>query len=118
MPADHRHGITHRHTQDQRPNPGTEGALARLSDRARCEGIRRFTALTDAENAAVAALLRNAGARLIGHGRGTAEYEITLTSGRARGPEASQVRASRPAGQAASGAISVAGSPRPEQKCA
>ena len=28
MPADHRHGITHRHTQDQRPNPGTEGALA------------------------------------------------------------------------------------------
>jgi len=96
---------------------GTE-LLARLSDRARCEGIRRFTALTDAENAAVAALLRNVGARLIGHGRGTAEYEITLTSGRARGPEASQVRASRPAGQAASGAISVAGSPRPEQKCA
>jgi hypothetical protein len=28
MPADHRHGITHRDTQDQRPNPGAEGALS------------------------------------------------------------------------------------------
>jgi hypothetical protein len=27
MPADHRHTITHRDTQDKRQNPGTEGAL-------------------------------------------------------------------------------------------
>jgi RimJ/RimL family protein N-acetyltransferase len=65
---------------------GTE-LLARLSDRARQEGIRRFTALTDAGNVAVATLLRNAGARLAGRGRGTVEYEITLTRGAARGPE-------------------------------
>jgi len=65
---------------------GTE-LLAQLSDRARQEGIRRFTALADAENVAVAALLRNAGARLVRRGRGTVEYEITLTSGAARGPE-------------------------------
>src|SRR5262245_45843546 len=58
---------------------GTE-LLARLSDRARREGIQRFTALADAGNVAVAALLRNAGARLVRRGRGTAEYEITLTS--------------------------------------
>ena len=62
---------------------GTE-LLARLSDRARSEGIRRFTALADAGNVAVAALLRNAGARLVRRGQGTAEYEITLTSGTAR----------------------------------
>ena len=60
---------------------GTE-LLAQLSDRARQEGIRRLTALTDAGNAAVAALLRNAGARLLHRGRGTIEYEITLTRDR------------------------------------
>jgi len=58
---------------------GTE-LLAQLSDRARQEGIRRLTALTDAGNAAVAALLRNAGARLVRRGRGTVEYEISLAS--------------------------------------
>jgi len=58
---------------------GTE-LLAHLSDRARQEGIRRLTALTDAGNAAVAALLRNAGARLVRRGRGTVEYEISLAS--------------------------------------
>jgi RimJ/RimL family protein N-acetyltransferase len=68
---------------------GTE-LLARLSDRARSEGIRRFTALADASNVAVAALLRNAGARLVRRGRGTVEYEITLTSGPACGPERSR----------------------------
>src|SRR5215469_9022918 len=57
---------------------GTE-LLARLSDRARREGIRRFTALADADNVAVAALLRKAGAHLVRRGRGTVEYEITLT---------------------------------------
>ena len=81
---------------------GTE-LLARLSGRARQEGIRRFTALADAGNVAVAALLRNAGARLVRRGRGTVEYEITLTSGTgggespsARQVAASQVRASPP----------------------
>jgi RimJ/RimL family protein N-acetyltransferase len=61
--------------------------LAQLSDRARQEGIRRFTALADPGNVAVAALLRNAGGRLVGRGRGTVEYEIML----ARWPEESGV---------------------------
>ena len=59
---------------------GTE-LLAALSDRARQEGIRRLTAMADAGNVAVAALLRNAGARLVRRGRGTVEYEITLARG-------------------------------------
>src|SRR5437763_11761066 len=59
---------------------GTE-LLAALSDRARQEGIGRLTALADAGNVAVAALLRNAGARLVRRGRGTVEYEITLALG-------------------------------------
>ena len=63
---------------------GTE-LLARLSDRARQEGIRRFTALADAENVAVAAGLRNAGAHLVRRERGTVEYEITLTAGQPAG---------------------------------
>ena len=69
---------------------GTE-LLARLSDRARSEGIRRFTALADAGNVAVAALLRSAGARLVRRGPGTVEYGITLTSGAACGPERSKL---------------------------
>ena len=50
-----------------------------LSDRARQEGIRRFTALVAADNAAVAALLQNTSAELVRHGPGTMEYEIALT---------------------------------------
>jgi RimJ/RimL family protein N-acetyltransferase len=96
---------------------GTE-LLAQLSDRARQEGIRRFTALADAGNAAVAALLGNVGARLVRRGRGTIEYEITLISGTARGPAASKACVSRSAGQAAPEAIPAAGSPGPERKCA
>jgi RimJ/RimL family protein N-acetyltransferase len=96
---------------------GTE-LLARLSDRARSGGIRRFTALADAGNVAVAALLRNAGARLVRRGRGTAEYEITLTSGPACGPERSRLSRSRPAGQAAPQAISAPGPPGPDRQCA
>jgi len=76
---------------------GTE-LLARLSDRARREGIRRFTALADANNVAVAALLRNAGAHLVRRGQGTVEYEITLT----REPERHEVRRSRSTAQRAS----------------
>ena len=75
---------------------GTE-LLTRLSGRAGQEGIRRFTALADAGNVAVAALLRNAGARLLHRGRGTIEYEITLT----RDPEGSDARISRSTRQAA-----------------
>jgi acetyltransferase len=70
----------------QRRGLGTE-LLAQLSGRACSEGIRRFTALAAAENVAVAALLRNAGAHLVRRGWGTVEYEITLTCRPARGPE-------------------------------
>ena len=59
---------------------GTE-LLARLSDRAREENIRRFTALVAAENVAVAGLLRNACARLVGRESNTLEYEISLAPG-------------------------------------
>jgi RimJ/RimL family protein N-acetyltransferase len=96
---------------------GTE-LLAELSDRARQEGIRRFTALADTDNVAVATLLRNAGAHLVRRGRGTVEYEITLTRRAARRPEGSEVRVSRSTGQAASEAISAAGSPGPERESA
>jgi len=57
---------------------GTE-LLARLSARARCEGICRFTALVAEDNLAMAGLLRKMSARLAGRSSGTAEYEITLT---------------------------------------
>jgi RimJ/RimL family protein N-acetyltransferase len=57
---------------------GTE-LLARLSGRARAEGIRRFTALASADNAVVAALLRSASAEVVRREHGTVEYEITLT---------------------------------------
>jgi len=92
---------------------GTE-LLAQLSDRARQEGIRRFTALADPGNVAVAALLRKAGARLVGRGRGTVEYEFML----AHEPEQSRVCVSRPTRRAAPKAISAAGSPGPERVCA
>ena len=62
---------------------GTE-LLAQLSDRGRQEGIRRFTALVTADNAAVAALLRNVGADPVRTGPGTVEYEIALTGEEAR----------------------------------
>jgi len=68
---------------------GTE-LLARLSDRAREENIRRFTALVAAENVAVGGLLRNARARLVGRESDTLEYEISLVpaTGQARVPGA------------------------------
>lgn len=96
---------------------GTE-LLARLSGRARSEGIRRFTALADAGNVAVAALLRNAGARLVRRGSGTVEYEITLTSGPACEPERSRLSVSRPMAQAAPESISAPGPPSPDRQCA
>jgi RimJ/RimL family protein N-acetyltransferase len=56
---------------------GTE-LLAQLSDRARQEGIRRFTALVAADNVAVAGLLRNMCASLVRRESNTLEYEISL----------------------------------------
>jgi RimJ/RimL family protein N-acetyltransferase len=59
---------------------GTE-LLTQLTSRARCEGIRRFTALVSADNAVIAALSRNWNAELVGYGAGTAQYQITLAPG-------------------------------------
>ena len=56
---------------------GTE-LLAQLSDRARQEGIRYFTALVAAGNVAMAGLLRNVSAELVRRGPGTLEYKIAL----------------------------------------
>ena len=56
---------------------GTE-LLIRLSGRARQEGIHRFTALVADDNMAMAGLLRNMSANLVGRSPGTVEYEITL----------------------------------------
>jgi MFS family permease/GNAT superfamily N-acetyltransferase len=62
---------------------GTE-LLAQLSDRGRQEGIRRFTAVVTADNAAAAALLRNVSADPVRTWPGTVEYEIALTGEEAR----------------------------------
>jgi RimJ/RimL family protein N-acetyltransferase len=56
---------------------GTE-LVAQLSDRARCEGIRRFTALVAADNPAMAGLLRSVRADLVRSEPGALQYEITL----------------------------------------
>jgi RimJ/RimL family protein N-acetyltransferase len=56
---------------------GTE-LLAQLSDRARQEGIRYFTALVSAGNSAVTRMLRNVSAELVRRGPGTVEYKIAL----------------------------------------
>jgi RimJ/RimL family protein N-acetyltransferase len=60
---------------------GTE-LLATLADRARAEGIQRFTALVAADNAAAAGLLHSMRAHLIRRNPGTAEYQISLSPGR------------------------------------
>jgi RimJ/RimL family protein N-acetyltransferase len=56
---------------------GTE-LLARLSDRARQAGIRRFTATVAYGNTAMTGLLQNMGAELAGHGPGTVDYVVAL----------------------------------------
>jgi RimJ/RimL family protein N-acetyltransferase len=56
---------------------GTE-LLAQLSGRARAAGIRRFTALVSADNAAMTALLRRLCADPVHREHGTVEWEITL----------------------------------------
>jgi RimJ/RimL family protein N-acetyltransferase len=52
--------------------------LARLSDRARQEGIRRFTALAASGNLAIVRLLAKMGADLVHSEAGTLEYEVEL----------------------------------------
>jgi RimJ/RimL family protein N-acetyltransferase len=56
---------------------GTE-LVAQLSERARSEGIRRFTALVAADNPAMAGLLRTVRADLVRHEPGALRYEIML----------------------------------------
>ena len=56
---------------------GTE-LMAQLSERARSEGIRRFTALVAADNPAMARLLRNVQANLVRREPGALRYEIML----------------------------------------
>ena len=72
--------------------------LARLSDRARQEGIRRFTADVAAENVAVAGLLSKAHASLVGRDSGTLEYEIALVPSEERDRPAGLEPLSLPAG--------------------
>jgi RimJ/RimL family protein N-acetyltransferase len=64
----------------QRHGLGT-ALTARLVDRARCEGIARFSALLDAENEGARRLMRRTGAslRLVGRDAGTMAYEMELT---------------------------------------
>jgi RimJ/RimL family protein N-acetyltransferase len=66
----------------QRRGLGTE-LLSRLADRARQEGIHRFTALVAADNEAVTGLLQDGGlgVRITRSDVDTVEYEITLPSG-------------------------------------
>jgi ribosomal protein S18 acetylase RimI-like enzyme len=67
----------------QRRGLGTE-LLAQLSDRARQEGIHRFTALVAADNVAAAGLLRNACASLVRCGSNVLEYEIAWYPAKSR----------------------------------
>jgi RimJ/RimL family protein N-acetyltransferase len=55
--------------------------VARLVDRARCEGIARFSALLSSENEGARRLLRRTGTsvRLVGRDAGTMSYEMELT---------------------------------------
>ncbi len=55
--------------------------MARLSERAREEGIRRFTAQVAADNVAVAGLLRRVGADFVRHDSAAVRYEIPLVPG-------------------------------------
>ena len=73
---------------------GTE-LLAQLTDRARQEGIRRFTALVAEDNKAMAGLLRNMSAELVRRGPGTVEYEITIAPEEEHSPACASVTCPR-----------------------
>jgi RimJ/RimL family protein N-acetyltransferase len=77
---------------------GTE-LLAQLSDRARSEGIRRFTALVAADNAAMAGLARKMGADLARRESATVVYEIVLVP--ASDPHHAECRTGESSSQAA-----------------
>jgi len=64
---------------------GTE-LMARLSDRARREGIHRFTALVAEDNVAVHGMLRKAEANLVHRESATAEYQITMPNSDSASP--------------------------------
>jgi RimJ/RimL family protein N-acetyltransferase len=78
---------------------GTE-LLAQLADRARAEGIQRFTALVAADNAAVSGMLRSMRAHLLRHNHGTAEYQISLSPGPAEPGAGTAAEAAAPAASA------------------
>ena len=84
--------------------------VAQLSERAREEGIRRFTTLVAADNAAVAGLARTFGAELVRRESATVVYEVPLVSREESGyTEAEQVKPSQTRIPATSGRASTAG---------
>ena len=88
---------------------GTE-LVAQLSERAREEGIRRFTALVAADNVAVAELAWAVGAELVCREAATLAYEVPLVPrGESGYTEVEQVKQSRTRIRAAGGRASTAG---------
>jgi len=88
---------------------GTE-LVAQLSERAREEGIRQFTALVAADNVAVGGLARTVGAELVCRGSATVVYEVPLVAREESGyTEAEQVKQSQTRIRAAGGRASTAG---------
>ncbi len=88
---------------------GTE-LVAQLSERAREEGIRRFTALVAADNVAMAGLARTVGAELVGRESAAVVYEVPLVPREQSGyTEAEQVKQSQTRIRAAGGRASTAG---------
>jgi len=88
---------------------GTE-LVAQLSERAREEGIRRFTALVAADNVAVAELARTVGAELVCRESATVVYEVPLVPWEESGyTEAEQVKQSQTRICAAGGRAATAG---------
>ena len=84
--------------------------VAQLSERAREEGIRRFTTLVAADNAAVAGLARTFGAELVRRESATVVYEVSLVPREESGyTEAEQVKPSQTRIPATSGRASTAG---------
>jgi RimJ/RimL family protein N-acetyltransferase len=88
---------------------GTE-LVAQLAERAREEGIRRFSALVAADNVAVAGLARTVGAELVDRESATVVYEVPLVPREESGyTEAEQVKQSQTRIRAAGGRASTAG---------
>jgi RimJ/RimL family protein N-acetyltransferase len=91
---------------------GTE-LVAQLAERAREEGIRRFTALVAADNAAMTRLARSVGADLVRRESATVVYEVPLVPREESGyTEAEQVKQSQTRMRAAGGRASTAGGGR------